>query len=281
MEVGAVLINSGLSIIGGNAMNNPIAKKSLGQHWLRDKHSLEAMVTSAMLQPSDTVLEIGPGQGDLTRQIVGSGAEVVALEFDSSLIPHLMTIFKNDLAGSLRIQQGDIRTFDLSALPKPYKIVANIPYYLSANLFRKLIDDTHKPIIASLLVQKEVAERVVAMPGKMSSVAVMLQLFYEVEAGVIVPAILFDPPPKVDSQILILKKRTQPLFPVSTDQFFHLVKAGFSQRRKKLKSSLKGRLGTVSLDELFSRSGVSPDARAQELSMQQWNLLYQTYISLL
>jgi len=249
------------------------AKKGLGQHWLTDRSALQAIVESADVQAGDNVLEIGPGLGTLTDELVQTGARIIALEFDQDLIKGLEKKYKDN---DVEVQEGDIRSYDFSTLPRGFKIVANIPYYLTANLFRVLIDTNHKPGVAALLVQKEVAERVVAKPGKLSFVAVALQLFYEARAGELVPSYLFTPPPKVDSQVLVLQKRTEPLFPdLDAEKFFKLVKAGFNERRKKLKTSLKaGITGGVEIQNLLIKARISPDARAQELSLQQWHDLY-------
>lgn len=256
--------------------NLPIAKKSLGQHWLTDRTALQTVVEAAEVVEGDAVLEIGPGTGTLTGVILEHGAVVRALEFDQELIKGLQKKYEGQ---PVEVVEGDIRSYDFGEMPGRYKIVANIPYYLTANLFRALIDTQHKPLVASLLVQKEVAERVTAVPGKMSFVAVALQLFYEARGGEVVPAYSFTPPPKVDSQLLILKKRPQPLLPnLDTEKFFGLVKAGFAQRRKKLKSSLKSRVGDkLKASELLAKSNIDPDARAQELSLEQW---YQLYLAL-
>lgn len=253
-----------------------IPKKALGQHWLEDRSALQSIVEVAEVSEGDEVLEIGPGTGTLTEILLEYRANILALEFDSEAIRPLRKRFARQLDTQIRIVEGDIRSFDLGQMPKDYKIVANIPYYLTANLFRKLIDSDNKPSIASLLVQKEVAERVVAKPGQMSFVAVALQLFYEVSKGEVVPAYLFTPPPKVDSQILILTKRAKPLFAdLDVDKFFSLVKAGFNERRKKLKTSLKSGVGEdVDILEAMTRAQIGPDVRAQELSLEQWHDLY-------
>lgn len=254
----------------------PFAKKGLGQHWLTDQAALESIVDAASVATGDVVLEIGPGLGTLTDVLLAKGAVVVALEYDHELIASLQKKYSGQSSQRITIQEGDVRTYDFTAMPDGYKVVANIPYYLTANLFRSLIDTPHKPHIASLLVQKEVAERVTADPGKLSFVAVALQLFYEVSLGEQVPAYLFTPPPKVDSQVLVLRRRAEPLFPdLDIGRFFTLVKAGFSERRKKLKTSLKTGVGReVDTTSLLEAAGINPDARAQELSLEQWYSLY-------
>jgi len=253
-----------------------IPKKALGQHWLSDRTALQSIVEAAEVSAGEAVLEVGPGTGTLTEILLEHGADTLALEFDHEAIKPLQKRFARQLNIQVSIEEGDIRSFNFARMPEGYKIVANIPYYLTANLFRKLIDTEHKPAIASLLVQKEVAQRVTAKPGQMSFVAVALQLFYEARAGDIVPAYLFEPPPKVDSQVLILTRRAEPLFPnLDIDKFFNLVKTGFSERRKKLKTSLKSGVGTeVNTQDMLIKARISPDARAQELSLEQWHDLY-------
>ena len=256
-------------------------KKSLGQHWLHDDLALEAMLVGADVRAGDVVLEIGPGLGTLTEHLVRAEAEVVALEFDEELIPGLQKKFEVYPSPRFRVEQGDVRTYNFGSMPDRYKIVANIPYYLTANLMRILTSDsTHKPKRAALLVQKEVAERVAEEPGNMSFLTVLAQYYYAVQLGMVVPAELFTPPPKVDSQILILKLREQPLFEgVDTKIFFRLVKAGFSERRKKLRSSLAGGLhmNKPEVDELLFNAHIDPDLRAQALSLEQWYDLYKVY----
>ena len=151
----------------------PFAKKSLGQHWLQDADALEAMCAAAEVQLDDVVLEIGPGFGSLTQHLLDWEANVMALEFDETLIPALRQKFsKASAAGSFKVEQGDIRSYDFSQLPAGYKVVANIPYYLTSNLIQLLSETTNPPVAAALLVQKEVAERVTAIPGAMSILSV-------------------------------------------------------------------------------------------------------------
>ncbi|HSX36724.1 MAG TPA: 16S rRNA (adenine(1518)-N(6)/adenine(1519)-N(6))-dimethyltransferase RsmA [Patescibacteria group bacterium] len=255
----------------------PFAKKSLGQHWLTDQASLEAMCDAAGVTSKDTVLEIGPGTGTLTELLVQRAGQVVAVEFDTRLANELPGKVKTD---NLQVVQQDILGFDFTALPAEYKVVANIPYYLTSNLIRVLSETPNPPIVVALLVQKEVAERVAAQPGQMSILSVTAQYYWEVEVGREVPAHLFTPAPKVDSQILILKRLAKPLFAgVETKQFFRLVKAGFSQKRKTLTNSLSGGLGISKAEasELLQKTGLDPASRAQTLSLDEWNSLYERF----
>ena len=253
--------------------NEPIPKKSLGQHWLTDPASLDAMCTAAAVSATDVVLEIGPGLGTLTERLATRAYEVVAVEFDESLAKDLPSRLRAD---NVRIEQADILRFDLTALPKGYKVVANIPYYLTSHLIRVLSESANPPSVAALLVQKEVAERVAAEPGDMSLLSVTAQFYWQVSLGQLVPAKLFTPPPKVDSQILILHRRTAPLFDnVVPRDFFRVVRAGFSQRRKTLLNSLGAglQLSRTETEALLQGAAIEPSRRAQSLSLEDWHRL--------
>ncbi len=268
-----------------------LPRKSLGQHWLHDEATLNYICDAAELVPTDMVLEIGPGTGTLTKKLFSRGAKVLAIEKDESLAANLSkTLMLQGLTlqqtKRLEVVQGDILKVNLSQLPIGYKVVANIPYYLTSNILRVLSESSNPPTVMVLLVQKEVAERIAAGPRQMSLLAVSVQLYYRPELGQVVPAKLFEPPPKVDSQVVILKRHPKPLFPGShpgnnggADEFFRMVKAGFSQRRKKLRNSLAGglKISIAQADDLLKKAGVSPDARAQELSLQDWHKIYQVF----
>ncbi|MDB5181571.1 MAG: putative Ribosomal small subunit methyltransferase [Candidatus Saccharibacteria bacterium] len=253
----------------------PVPKKSLGQHWLNDEMSLHAMLLAADVQPEDTVLEIGPGLGPLTALLVDSANEVIAVEFDEELARGLP---KRVPADNLRVVRSDILRFDLTTLKPDYKVVANIPYYLTSKLVRVLSESPNPPLVAALLVQKEVAERLAAKPGQLSILGVTSQYFFEVSLDMVVKAELFTPPPKVDSQIVVLKRRPEPLFPdVDTKDFFRLVKAGFGEKRKTLLNSLSAGLhmDKESVRGWLEAAGINPMLRAQNLSIEDWYKLYQ------
>lgn len=257
----------------------PIAKKSLGQHWLSDAASLRAICDAADIHARDTILEIGPGPGSLTILLLSKAAAVVAVEFDDALALELRTKLP---APNLEIVTEDILKFDLTTLPRDYKVVANIPYYLTSHLIRVLSESANPPSCAVLLVQKEVAERVAAQPGQMSLLAVTAQYYFQVSLGAVVPAKLFTPPPKVDSRILVLNHRVKPLFPAADARtFFRIVKAGFSQRRKTLLNSLSAglQLSREATETMVRRAGVDPGMRAQALTLEQWQRLYKKYLT--
>lgn len=253
----------------------PLTKKSLGQHWLHDHASLQAMCDAALVQSDDVILEIGPGLGTLTELLTQKAKQVIAIELDNKLA---LDLPKKVPASNLSIVTGDILTFDFTSLPKDYKIVANIPYYLTSHLIRIMSETTNPPITAALLVQKEVAQRLAAHPGAMSLLSVTAQFYWQVSVALEVPARLFTPPPKVDSQIVVLESREERLFPdVTPKDFFRLVKAGFAQRRKTLHNSLSGGLH-LSRDEtraLCETASIDPGRRAQTLSLEEWHKLYQ------
>lgn len=244
--------------------------KSLGQHWLKDRDVLAHIADCANLQPNDTVLEIGPGLGTLTSELLRRSKRVVAVEFDEELARKLPAQFPGK---NLEVIQSDILSFDLSNLPSGYKVVANVPYYITSKIVQLLMTAGNKPSIAVLLIQKEVAERLAARPGDMSILAISAQLFADVSVGDVVKAALFTPPPKVDSQVVILKTRAVPfLTDVTEKEFFRVVKAAFSAKRKKLRSSLSAGLG-ISKDELevyLEKAKISPDVRAENLSLDDW-----------
>ncbi|HEX8762409.1 MAG TPA: 16S rRNA (adenine(1518)-N(6)/adenine(1519)-N(6))-dimethyltransferase RsmA [Candidatus Saccharimonadales bacterium] len=254
----------------------PHTKKSLGQHWLQDDFSLEAMLVAAEITEQDTVLEIGPGPGTLTEKLVDNAKQVVAVEFDENLAHELPARVP---ATNLQVVHQDILRFDLTSLPPNYKVVANIPYYLTSNLLRNLCESPNHFSTAAILIQKEVAERVCARPGDMSLLSVSVQFYCEAWLDLLVPAELFTPPPKVDSQILKLKYRKELLFPdVDTQIFFRIVKAGFSQRRKTILNSLSAGLHLTKpqVKEMLDQAGILPTTRAQNLTLADWYNLYKT-----
>jgi 16S rRNA (adenine1518-N6/adenine1519-N6)-dimethyltransferase len=271
-------------------MNPTPPKKSLGQHWLTDQPSLAAMCAAAEVNPSDTVLEIGPGHGSLTEVLLARAAQVVAIEKDETLAKNLLhyknlhledsplNSKKDGMVGNLTVVAGDILRFDFSQLPSGYKLVANIPYYLTSNLLRVLSEASNPPSQMALLVQKEVAERVAAAPGAMSLLSVTTQAYWRVSLCRLVPAELFSPPPKVDSQILALTRRPASELLENGEQraFFQIVKAGFAARRKTLLNNLSAgyHLAKPEVNRWLAAAGVDASYRAQSLSLADWYKLY-------
>jgi 16S rRNA (adenine1518-N6/adenine1519-N6)-dimethyltransferase len=195
------------------------------------------------------------------------------VEFDERLAKELGARVPAD---NLQVISEDILSLDLTTLPLDYKVAANIPYYLTSNLIRVLSETPNPPRAAALLVQKEVAERVAAEPGAMSLLSVTAQFYWQVSLGQVVPAALFEPPPKVDSRILIMERRPEPLFDVDTKRFFRLVKSGFAQRRKTLLNSMGSglHLSREDAQQLLEAADIAPGRRAQTLNLQEWHRLY-------
>lgn len=259
----------------GDKMAGP--KKHLGQHWLHDRFVLDHIADCADVQAGDTVLEVGPGLGTLTSILLARAQKVISVEFDEDLARKLPGQFPGK---NLEVTHQDILEYDTSHLPEGYKVVANVPYYITSKIIKKFMTDSNKPSVVSLLIQKEVAERVAAGPGDMSILAVSAQLYADVSLGDVVPAELFTPPPKVDSQVVTL--RIKPLeLPDGIDekQLFRVVKAGFSAKRKKLRSSLSGGLAIPKeeIASMLEEAQISGDDRAEELSVRQWIKFAQVY----
>jgi 16S rRNA (adenine1518-N6/adenine1519-N6)-dimethyltransferase len=244
--------------------------KTLGQHWLTDRGVLSSIANCADLMLGDTVLEIGPGLGTLTSELLRRAGKVVAVEFDSELARKLPSQFPGK---NLQVVSDDILKFDLSKMPIGYKVVANIPYYITNKIIQMFLTAKNKPATTVLLVQKEVAQRLAAKPGKMSILSVSAQVFAEVMLGDVIPAKLFTPAPKVDSQVVILRTRQTPyLYDVNEGDFFKVVKAGFSSKRKKIRSSLAGglELPKTEIEAILKKSAIDPNARAETLDLSDW-----------
>lgn len=248
----------------------------LGQHWLFDEAALEGIVAAAEIKADDTVLEVGPGLGGLTSLLCERAREVIAVEADDELAQGLPVRVP---ANNLRVVTADILEFDLSSLPEDYLIVANLPYYLTSHFLRRVWSSSNPPARAALLLQKEVAERITAAPGAMSVLAFSVQYYASVCLLDTVPKELFDPPPQVDSAIVALTRRPQPYFLAEERHLFRLVKAGFGERRKKLANALAGGLhiDKTQAGRLLQDAGIDTGARAQELSLDQWQRLYVAY----
>ena len=247
--------------------------KSLGQHWLHDRSALEAIVNEAALQPGDTALEIGPGLGTLTSELLRRQAKVISVEYDAELARKLPGQFPGK---DLTVVHQDILQFDITKLPAGYTVVANVPYYITSKIIEKFLRTTNKPRRMVLLVQKEVAQRLAARPGDMSLLALSAQLFTRVHVGAMVPRALFTPPPKVDSQVVVLDFLSTPLIDqVDEKAFWHVAHAGFSERRKKLRSSIAAglRVSKPEAEALLRHADINPNARAEDLSIADWQRL--------
>lgn len=245
-------------------------RKSLGQHWLKNQELLEAITHVAVLTPEDTVLEIGPGPGTLTSVLLSKVKKVVAVEFDARLAHNLPALFPGK---NLEVIHADILTYDTRQLPKGYKVVANVPYYITQKIIEKFLGDSNAPEIMALLVQQEVAEKLAAQPGDMTAIAAKVQFTYNIHLGPRVPKEYFIPPPKVDSQVVICNKHHVDKYAdIDKNMFYRVLQVGFSAPRKKLRSSLAGglQLDKIAVEELLQQAGISPDLRAADVSVDAW-----------
>ncbi len=247
-------------------------KKGLGQHFLVDRASLELIVAAGELLPTDVVLEIGPGLGVLTRPLTAAAGSVVAVEMD----PILAELLSRAELPHLSIAQADIMHYDLSSLPSGYKVVANIPYYVTSGIIRLLLEAANPPSRSVLLIQREVAERVTARPGQLSVLALSVQYYADARIAGIVERHKFWPAPNVDSAILVMDRRPAPQFPADRTKLFRLIKAGFGEKRKQLKNALSGGLN-VSAElavQLLETAQIDVSLRAQALDWPAWERLY-------
>lgn len=259
-------------------------QRSFGQNFLTSEDILKTIVDSANISQDDTVLEIGPGFGTLTALLAARAKKVIAVELEKRFIPILqaeLAKFKN-----VEIIQGDILRFQVSRFKfQEYKIVANLPYNITSHFLRKFLSGKPRPELMVLLVQKEVAERMVSMPGAMSMLSVSVQWYSRPEILGYVPRENFYPAPEVDSAIVRIisssdDERTKRLMEagISEETFFRIAKFGFASKRKQLHNNLSGGLKsltgkTVSKEawkKIFQEACISQNARAQELSQEQW-----------
>lgn len=244
--------------------------KALGQHWLKNRAILNEIADLAVTPDVPLCLEIGPGLGTLTSSLLKRFSEVIAIEYDAELARKLPGSFPGK---NLRVIQADILTADLVALTadRPFVVAGNIPYYITSPIIRKLLEARPQPAKIVLLIQKEVAERLAAEPGDFSLLSLYAQNLAEVELGPVVKAAEFTPPPKVDSQIVVLTPLSEPQIPVSC---LELAKRGFSSPRKKLAHNLANtQRSKAEWRVVLEAQGINPDARAEDLSLWDWENL--------
>jgi len=252
--------------------------KGLGQNFLQDNHALHKIVNAAKLEPVDNVLEIGPGLGGLTRYLALSAKSVTAIELDQLLFPALKAMLAP--YANVHLVQGDILKLDPADFmdSEGYVVVANIPYYITSAVIRHLLESDPRPRRVVLTVQKEVAERICAADGKMSLLALSVQVYGKPVITTQIPADAFYPAPKVDSAVLRIDIYPQSVISASLlDKFFTLIKAGFSQKRKTLRNSLSGglRIAPLEVEKLLSAAGIDPQRRAETLSLEEWGRLVE------
>jgi 16S rRNA (adenine1518-N6/adenine1519-N6)-dimethyltransferase len=256
--------------------------KGLGQNFLVDRTVLDKIVAAAELAPDDIVLEVGAGLGTLTERLAQGAGHVVAVELDQRLMPVLQSVLAD--LHNVTLIQGDILALDPAALigeasiqcptsSIQYRVVANLPYYITSAVLRHLLEASLKPQRLVLTVQREVAERIVAKPGHMSLLAVSVQFYGRPQLLFRIRPGSFYPAPGVESAVVRVDLHAKPSVPIEdTGAFFRAVRAGFAQRRKQLRNALAAGLrrppGEVAVK--LREAGVDPRRRAQTLSLEEW-----------
>ncbi len=250
-------------------------KKSLGQNFLKSELALKKIIEAGEIKKDDIILEIGPGRGALTEKLLATGCQLIAVEKDRALYEMLKTKYQKQVTGGkLVLVDDDILNFNLESyklVTTSYKIIANIPYNITGAILKKFLTEKHQPTSMVLMVQKEVARRMVAQDGKESILSISVKAYGEPKIVMKVPARYFSPKPKVDSMIISIKNISRKIFEnsgISEEKFWEIVKAGFAHKRKKLASNLKNI--TSLKGELLVNLG---NKRAEDLTLQDWILL--------
>ena len=275
-QVKALLRQSGLK-----------AKKRLGQHFLTDEGALECILSAAELSQQDIVVEVGSGLGILTDRLAEMAGEVVAVELDSRLastlakrlapFPNVRIIHADILKVPPPQLLEDYLTLTELSQSYKYKVVANLPYYITSPIIHHFLEAPLKPSLMVIMVQREVGEAITSKPSKMSLLSLSVQFYSKATLIAHVPAKSFYPPPKVDSVVLRLDTHLTPPVEVSdTDSFFDIIKCGFGSRRKQLRNSLAQALGIPpsQVVSLLEKAGLEPKRRAETLSLEEWRVLW-------
>jgi 16S rRNA (adenine1518-N6/adenine1519-N6)-dimethyltransferase len=261
------------------------ARKQFGQHFLTDPQILQKIVRAAEVAPNDTILEIGPGLGHLTRALAEAGARVVAVEIDRDLAARLRDEFAD--RANVTILQGDFLTaapaewLQRAGVAAPsYKVVANLPYYITSAILRQLLEAAHPPDTLVVMVQREVAQQMVAKPNAMNLLGVSVQFYGVPRIVTRVPAGAFHPRPKVDSALVRIAVAHPARMPeVEPTRFFQIVRAGFGVRRKQLHNALARGLNLTSAEAAarLARAGIDSRRRAESLSLDEWRRVYEQF----
>lgn len=245
--------------------------KSLGQHWLKNRVILDYIADFAVKEGVENCLEIGPGLGTLTSSLLRRFEKVTSVEFDENLAKNLPKSFPGK---NLEVINADFLKFDLNTVEGPYNVAGNIPYYITSPIIERLLLAENKPERIVLLIQKEVAERIAAEDGKQSVLSLFVQNRADVELGPVVLKGEFTPPPKVDSEIIILNPKT----PEIKEEVFKLIKIGFSSPRKKLIANLAGLKSKEELKQIFEKLNLDENARPANLGLKDWERLQESML---
>jgi 16S rRNA (adenine1518-N6/adenine1519-N6)-dimethyltransferase len=256
--------------------------KALGQNFLHDQKIVRRIVDVAEVGPESDVVEIGPGLGILTAELVQRARSVIAIELDSRLAARIRQHFGD----VVRVIEGDVLEVDLNQIVPsgPYLVVANLPYSIATAAIQRLMESEHPPSRMVIMVQREVAERMTARPPQMSILAVAVQFFGQARMRFRIGAGAFIPRPRVESAVVQIDRRDHPLLPREDHPgFFRLVRAGFAQRRKRLDNSIAAALG---LDKqvvagAIIRTGIEPSRRAETLDVDDWVRMHASFRGLI
>jgi len=252
------------------------AKKSLGQNFLKSGTILDKIINAGNVGRDDPVLEIGPGEGALTEKLLNSAKKVVAIEKDDRLIKLLQDKFAENIKnGSFELIHADVLDIDLNTLnlkTKTYKLIANIPYYITGQIFRKFLSGPIQPSKMVVLVQKEVAQRAVARDGKESLLSISIKIYGEPKMMGVVARGNFNPVPNVDSAILLVDNISKNFFTDFTEEvFFKVLKAGFAHKRKQLLGNLKDLIKNgEKVSEILKKCKIDEKIRAEDLKKEDW-----------
>jgi 16S rRNA (adenine1518-N6/adenine1519-N6)-dimethyltransferase len=263
----------------------PRPRKSLGQHFLKGRSVPPRIAVAAAIEPDDCVVEVGPGLGVLTeelaRRLDPERGKLVAVELDDNLLPVLRERFAS--MPHVSFVHADVLEVPPQELSegRPYKLVANLPYYITSAILRHFLETEHKPRSLTVMVQKEVADRMVARPPDMSLLAVSVQFYGRPKIMFRVPPGAFHPPPKVDSAVVridVYREGESPIEVSSEAAFFRVAQAGFGQRRKQLANTLSSGLGMPKSEVIaaLQSAGIEPSRRAETLTMEEWARLERT-----
>ena len=248
--------------------------KGLGQHFLFERGIVERMARAAEIGPADRVLEIGPGLGILTEALLAHAGQVTAIEYDRRLADHLRRTFGHDPHFRLVVADAlHVDVAELYAPDQPFSVVANLPYSVGTAVLQRLLDGPHPPRRLVVMMQREVAERLVARPGDLTVLGVATQFYARTEILFEVPPSVFMPPPTVMSAVVRLDVHSAlPLGEHEIPAFFRIVRAGFNQKRKQVANSIAARFGLdkVAVEDWFQATGIDPDRRAQTLTVAEW-----------
>jgi len=272
--------------------NKIYAKKSLGQNFLKSKKALSAMIEAGKITSEDTVLEVGPGQGALTERLLETGAKIIAVEKDDRLIEYLNKKFVEETKnGKFSLIHGDILELDLNSLglkSSKYKLIANIPYYITGLIFRKFLSENIQPSKLVIMVQKEIADRIIARDGKESLLSLSVKAYGTAKKIMKVEKENFSPKPKVDSAILLIDNISKDFFlptpntarqagnEISEEKFFEIIKTGFAHKRKMLIANLKEKfvpptqIGKNDLKKFFQDLKIPEKSRSEDLRLEDW-----------